>query len=208
MSTMRGSPHYAGLLPIEPSAEPPPVLPPTFENGPLRNRRLPVRKRASRALARFLMAFCIGVAATLAWQSYGGAARQIIANSYPQFGWFAERRALTGQKAPDTIARAASPALYPDHGQFDAMLRDLHAMRQSVGQIAASQEQMTRSVERIAASQEQMTRTVAQLAAGQEQVTREITKLQAIEQQYVLYRNSKPLAPRPVPQPSQGQTVR
>ncbi len=27
---------------------------------------------------RFLFAFCIGVAATLAWQSYGDAAREII----------------------------------------------------------------------------------------------------------------------------------
>lgn len=168
MSTTRGSPHYAGLLPIEPSAEPPPVLPPTLENDPLPNRRPPVRKRASRALARFLMAFCIGVAATLAWQSYGDAARQTIANSYPQFGWFAERHALTGRKAPDTIARAASPALYPDREQFDAMLRDLHAMRQSVRQIAASQEQITRTIDQItttiAAGQEQTTRTAEQPA--------------------------------------------
>jgi hypothetical protein len=67
---------------------------------------------------------------------------------------------------------------------------------------------MTRSIDRIAASQEQIARTAAQLANGQEQVAREITKLQAIEQQYILYRNSKPLAPRPVPQASPGQTAR
>jgi hypothetical protein len=148
----------------------PSVLPPTLENDPLPNRRPPVRKRASRALARFLMAFCIGVAATLAWQSYGDAARQIIANSYPQFGWLAERRALTGQKAPDPIARAASPALYPDHELFDAMLRDLHAMRQSVRQIAAGQEQITRTIDQITttitAGQEQTTRTAEQPATN------------------------------------------
>jgi hypothetical protein len=47
-----------------------------------------------------------------------------------------------------------------------------------------------------------MARTVGQLTAGQEQLTREITKLQAIEQ-YILYKNSEPLAPKPVPRPPQ-----
>ena len=41
------------------------------------------RKRGS--FIRVLITFCAGVAATLAWQSYGDAAREIIANSYPQF---------------------------------------------------------------------------------------------------------------------------
>ena len=69
MNTIRGSP--AGLLPVEPSTDPPPVRPPALENDPLQNRQPAVRKRASRALAPFLMAVCIGVAATVAWESYG-----------------------------------------------------------------------------------------------------------------------------------------
>ncbi len=178
---------------------------------------------------RFALApitFCIGVVATLAWLSYGDAARRTIANSFPRLGWSVPQAAPVTQNNPDIIAPTASAAPFPDQQQLDAISLDLDAVRQSVDRIstsvaagqeqmthsvdriAASQEQMTRSVERIAASQEQMTRTVGQLAAGQEQVTREITKLQAIEQQYILYRNSKPLAPRPSPQPSQGQTAR
>jgi hypothetical protein len=178
---------------------------------------------------RFALApitFCIGVAATLAWQSYGDAARRTIASSLPRLGWSVPQIAPAAQNSPDTITRTASVAPSLDQQQLDAISVDLDAVRQSVDRIstsvatgqeqvthsvdriAASQEQVTRSVERIEASQEQMTRTVAQLAAGQEQVTREITKLQAIEQQYILYRNSKPLAPRRVPQPSQGQTAR
>src|SRR6266849_3038163 len=164
---------------------------------------------------RFALApitFCIGVVATLAWQSYGDAAKRTIANSFPRLGWSVPQPAPVTQNNPDIIVPTASAAPFPDQQQLDAISLDLDAVRQSVDRIstsiAAGQEQTTRSVERIAASQEQMTRTVAQLAAGQEQVTREITKLQAIEQQYILYRNSKPLAPRPVPQPSQGQTAR
>jgi hypothetical protein len=66
------------------------------------------------------------------------------------------------------IALAASPA--PDHQQFDAMLRDLHAMSQSVERIAAGQEQITRTVDqiatRIAAGQQQTTRTTDQTSTS------------------------------------------
>jgi hypothetical protein len=56
-------------------------------------------KQASFALARFLIAFCIGVAATLAWQSYGDAARKMIARSSPQLGRSAP------QAAPEATPR-------------------------------------------------------------------------------------------------------
>jgi len=121
-----------------------------------------------------MMTFCIGVAATLAWQSYGDAARQMIANSHPQFGWLIPQRALTVQKAPDMIAPAASPAPYRDYQQLDAMLRDLHAMQQSVDRIAAGQEQLARTTDQIATSiaigREQTMRTTDQPAAGVAQV--------------------------------------
>jgi hypothetical protein len=56
-------------------------------------------KQASFALARFLIAFCIGVAATLAWQSYGDATRKMIASSSPQPAWSAP------QAAPEAATR-------------------------------------------------------------------------------------------------------
>ena len=144
MNTIRGSP--AGLLPVEPSTDPPPVRPPALEN-----EQPPVRKRASRALARFLMAFCIGVAATLAWQSYGDAARQIIANSYPQLRWLAPQAELV---AP------------PFDQQLNAMSFKIDAMVESIDQIAAGQEQMARTINQIVAGQEQMTRTTEQPATS------------------------------------------
>jgi methyl-accepting chemotaxis protein len=178
-----------------------------------------------RLLAIAMIMFCIGVAATLAWRSYSDAAREMIASSFPKLGSLALQPTPVAQNTPDANPPIAAAATSPDQQQLNAISLDFDEVRQSVDRIAtsiaagqeqitrsvdriaASQEQMTRSVDRIAASQEQMTRTVAQLAAGQEQVTREITKLQAIEQQYILYRNSKPLAPRPVPQQSQGKTA-
>src|SRR5258707_9826030 len=124
---------------------------------------------------RFALApitFCIGVVATLAWLSYGDAARRTIANSFPRLGWSVPQAAPVTQNNPDIIAPTASAAPFPDQQQLDAISLDLDAVRQSVDRIstsvAAGQEQMTHSVDRIAASQEQMTRNVDGIAVGTE----------------------------------------
>jgi peptidoglycan hydrolase CwlO-like protein len=166
-------------------------------------------KRALLALVRFLIICCVGVAATLAWQSYGDAAREKIANSYPQLGWLAPRAEPIAQNAPGVIALGAQAAPSPDQQQLNAISLDLDAVRQSIDQIvsnmATNQEQITRSVDQIAASvatnQEQITRSVDQLAVSQEWITREITKIEEIEQS-IRYRNSEPLPPSPRPAPA------
>jgi hypothetical protein len=206
---------YVGLLPVEPLAEPPPVRPTTLENEGSQNEQPSLHKRARRAIARFLIIFCIGVATTFAWQSYGDEAREMIANSYPRLGWLAPQAKPVAQNAPETIALVA-PAAPSFDQQLIAISFDLDAVRQDIDKIAASiaaiQEQMSHSTDRIAT--ERIARSVAQLMAGQEQMTREITKLQAVEQ-YVLYKNSEPpLRPapaparNPVPRPSQAPMVR
>ena len=58
-------------------------------------------------LTRILITICVGVAAILAWQSYGDAARQFIASSYPQAGWLAPRTAPIAYSAPGTTGLAA-----------------------------------------------------------------------------------------------------
>jgi Bacterial protein of unknown function (DUF899) len=86
----------------------------------------------SRALSRFLIVFCGGVAATLAWWSYGDAARRIIASSYPQLRSLAPPRAVTAPKAPDMIVR--------NPNQLDATLREPHTMPQSPDRIVVGEE--------------------------------------------------------------------
>jgi hypothetical protein len=115
--------------------------------------RPPLGRRASRALARFLIIFSIGGGATLAWQSYGDAARAMLANSSAQLGWLAP---VTAQTPADLVAPPApETTASPDLQQFAAALT---SVRQSVDQLAA------------------------QLAAGQRQVAEDIAKLQADEQ--------------------------
>jgi hypothetical protein len=93
-------------------------------------------------MMRFLITFCVGVFATLAWQSYGDAARERIANSYPQLGWLAPEAAVA-QTAPATIV---PPPTSPDQQEFKAMSSDLAALRQRVDQIAAGQDRIARDI--------------------------------------------------------------
>jgi hypothetical protein len=136
---------------------------------------------------RFLITFCLGIAATLAWQSYGDRARGIIANLSPQLGWLAPQAALAQTAAGATAA--ATPSV--DQQEFKAISLNLAAVRQRVDQLAA------------------------QVAAGQEQVTRDFTmKLQAAEQDILgkLPATTQPAAAparRPAaPAPSQGTPAR
>ena len=51
-----------------------------------------IKRRRSRGFIRYLVAMGLGVAATLAWQSYGETTKQIIATKAPEFGWSPETK--------------------------------------------------------------------------------------------------------------------
>jgi hypothetical protein len=91
-------------------------------------------------LSRFIIVFCGGVATTLAWWSYGDAARRMIASSYPQLRSLAAPRAQTAPEAPDIIVP------YPN--QLDATLREPHTTRPNLDRIVPAQE-LTRNTDQI-----------------------------------------------------------
>jgi hypothetical protein len=67
-----------------------------------------------RGFIRYLVAICIGVAATLAWQSYGEAAKQIIATRAPEMGWSPDSKSARRwcpSRAPSLLF--GSRPLYP-----------------------------------------------------------------------------------------------
>jgi hypothetical protein len=173
---------YAGLLPAELSIEALAARAAELENDEFERRQQSPARRAARAVARFLITFYIGVAATLAWQSYGDAARQRMAALLPQLEWLAPQAAYS-QAVVSTV---------------DEITRSIDRV------VAASQEQMAHSVDQLAASQKQITRTVDQLAASQEQVAREIIKLQAVSQ----YGKNLDTPPRPAPAPPRNAVQR
>ncbi|MBO0754081.1 MAG: hypothetical protein J2P53_18315 [Bradyrhizobiaceae bacterium] len=68
-----------------------------------------------RSIARFMVFFLVGVTATLAWQTYGGRARERIAGWSPRLAWLVP----------------------PPPPGADQISRDLAAVRQTVDKLAA-----------------------------------------------------------------------
>jgi hypothetical protein len=97
--------------------------------------------RESRGFARYLVAICIGVAATLVWQSYGEAARRIIATRTLELGWSPETKQMIaswvgrlGWRPPQTVASTPKPPALPspDVKQVQEREADIAAVRQAV----------------------------------------------------------------------------
>jgi hypothetical protein len=112
-----------------------------------------------RSPTRVLITFCVGVAATLAWQSYGDAARQIVAKSDPRLGWLAPQAAPIPHRPSDGMALVApaTPALEQRlnsiSNDVDAVRQNLDAVRQNIDRIAATQEQIMRGLDRMTTGQ-------------------------------------------------------
>jgi hypothetical protein len=104
---------------------------------------------------RVLITLCVSAAAIFTWQSYGDAARQIIANLYSQL-----------VLAPQTVPVGYSAS---DQQRFDAISVDLDAIRQIVDRIAVIQEQIARNVDRLTIGQEEMIRDVEKQLAAEHQ---------------------------------------
>ena len=99
-----------------------------------------MKKRGSGGFARYLVGILIGVAATVAWQSYGVPVRPSALETL--------QAAPVTQAAPENVAsKSVAPSIDPAEVHQIAM--DLTALRQTVAQITASQDQMAREVDRL-----------------------------------------------------------
>ena len=114
------------------------------------------KKRSSRGFTRYLLAICIGVAATLAWQSYG----------VEQLGW-TKRPATPAVRSSATETQQVPLAQFPvspsvpvapsiDPAEVHQIAMDLAALRQTVAQITASQDQLARKVDTLQAVNQQI----------------------------------------------------
>jgi hypothetical protein len=119
-------------------------------------------------MARFLLAVLIGIGATLAWQTYGDEAKQIVGpwatemvRSRAPSLWANAPASATGSGQVSTDdAAVAQPASVLDAAatppraaasldvaqQLEAMARDLAVVRGSIEQLAAKQEQIVQGI--------------------------------------------------------------
>jgi len=141
-----------------------------FDAEPI-TRNPPVPGQPSRWLVRYLLAILLGVAATLTWQSYGQATKQMIATRAPDLGWspaakqmiaswveqlgwtlLADAEKAAVRPSVPHIAQAStgtqiasdkvSTPAFVDPQQVHQMALDLAALRQIVEQVAAGQTKM------------------------------------------------------------------
>jgi hypothetical protein len=157
------------------------------------NIRQAVLKRKQPSLrgraARSLIIFCIGVAATLAWQSYGDATRELIASSYPQLGWLAPQTAAA-ESTPEIIEPTAR-ANGLDSQELRSILVNLAAVRQSVNELAVQ----------FAASQQQMANDIAKLNAAEQDIFDKISSAPPPRPAAAPARKPVPVAPQSTQEP-------
>ncbi len=156
------------------------------------------KRRASRAFVRYLIAICIGVAGTLAWQSYGESTKQIIATTAPELGWSPEAKQMIASWVQQLgwtkpLAGLESAAVRPSAPQ---LVPAAQVAPETVASKAPAVPSLdTEQVQQIALALAALRQSVEQIAGGQDQMAREIARLQAADVE-ILER-----IPAPQPQP-------
>jgi type VI protein secretion system component VasF len=124
----------------------------SVEEAQVASERPSIGRRMFR-FSRFSLAVLIGVGATLGWQSYGDAARKIIAEQVPTLAWLL---AVSEMKSP--VVAATSPELVQ---QLMPLTFSLEVMRRSVDQLAANEEQMAQNIAALQAVDEDVRQKVS-----------------------------------------------
>ena len=178
------SPNYqyeGDVPPLAPNVEPPLHAPPRFSgfnDGHLASDRPSFKGRIFRGLTRVLVPVLIGIAATLAWQSYGNEAKEMLRALAPSLGSplpvstksasdsvVSGQNALVPQPAPVAQTGEATAALTPQElaQQLEPVVRDLAVVRQSLDQFAAKQDQIVQNIVKLQAAEQDIRQKMASL---------------------------------------------
>ena len=112
-----------------------------------------VGRRIFRTLTRFFIAVFIGVGGTLAWQSNGDAAREMVVARAPTLAWLLS---VSTTKSP--AVAATSPDLVQ---QLEPLASNLDVVRRSVERLAAKQDQMAQNIATLQAVEEDVRQKVS-----------------------------------------------
>jgi hypothetical protein len=185
-------------------------------------RQRAIGGRAARAFtAALLLAGCTGVAA-IAWQSYGDAAKQMIAQWAPQRVLTSllplEKPALPAQPTPPAVEAATANAAPPQPAPVAQTApegvaptaaapsvesaQSLRSMAHDIASVGQEIEQLKASIEQLKASQQQMSRDIAKAS---EQNLR--PKISAPPPRSAAARARKPMPPLPPPQAAAAHTL-
>jgi len=163
-------------------------------------------RRGSRGgFARYLVAICIGVAATLAWHSYGEVPKQIMAAKAPELGWSPESKQMIagwvqqfGWTKPS--AGPESTAVQPSVPRTQVATVAQTVPAAVVPKAPAVPSIDPAQVHQIAVDLAALGQTVDQLAASQDQMVHQIDTLQTSNQEILAF-NREILERIPAPPP-------
>jgi hypothetical protein len=125
--------------------------PPRFRNNPVARSRPSIGRRMLRALARISIAVLIAFGATVVWESHGDMAKLTVRAFAPSLGGL-----LPGPTTPAPGATMSRELVQ----QLTPIARDLAAVRRSVEQLAAKQEQMDQNIATLQAIEQEIRQKV------------------------------------------------
>jgi hypothetical protein len=112
-----------------------------------------IGRRMLRSLTRFSIAALIGVGATLGWQSYGDAAKEMVIARAPTLAWLLS----ISTTEPPVVATTSPDPMQ----QLAPLASNLDVVRRSVEQLAAKQEQMAQNIAALQAVEEDIRQKVS-----------------------------------------------
>jgi hypothetical protein len=143
-----------GVRPVKPSPPRP------SRHDQVASDRPPVGRRIPRTLTRFLIAVLVGVGGTLAWQSYGDAAREMVVARAPTLAWLLS---VSTTKSAAVVATSADPMQ-----QLAPLAYNLDVVRRSVEQLAAKQDQMAQNIATLQAVEEDIRQKMSSPSPSQQ----------------------------------------
>ena len=179
-----------GIRPVKPSIHSPRSS--NLKDDQVASDRPSVGRQIFRTVSQFLIVVLIGVGATLAWQSYGDAAREMVIARAPTLAWLLS---VSTTRSPALAATSLDPV-------------------QQLGPLASNLDVVRRSVEQLAAKQDQMAQNIATLQAVEEDIRQKMSYTPpSPSQQAASIPQPKPAQPRaqsssvPRPPPPAGPLV-
>jgi hypothetical protein len=121
---------------MKPSIDSP--RPNRFGEGRAASGRPSIGRRIVRSITRFSITVLVGVGATLGWQSYGDAAKEMVVARAPTLAWLLS---ISTAKSPVVAATSPGPVQ-----QLEPLASNLDVVRRSVEQLAYKQEQIAQNI--------------------------------------------------------------
>lgn len=138
--------------------------PSSVKNDQFRSEKRSIGKRIFRSLARLCIAVLVGVGVTLAWQSHGDEAKEMVRTWAPSL---ARLLPVSMTKSAPDGQRSAAATSTELVQQIKPVALDLAIVRYSLEQLAAK-------IEQLAAKQEQMAQNIATLQAVEQDISQKM----------------------------------